>query len=89
MKNKEFHDEKETRLIIQSNLSKNNPGKFRVKSGVIVPYVEYPVNVDSIEEITIGPSLNRDLAKQGLQDFLERNKINCKIKFSNCSLRVF
>jgi len=89
MKNNEFHDEKETRLIIQSNLIKSNPGKFRVKSGVIVPYFEYPVDVDSIEEITIGPSLNRELAKQGLQDFLERNKINCEIKFSNCSLRVF
>ncbi|WP_156516979.1 DUF2971 domain-containing protein [Delftia sp. GW456-R20] len=89
MKNKEFHDEKETRLIIQSEISKNNIGKFRVRSGVIVPYFEYPVNVDSIEEITIGPSLNKTLAEQGLQDFLERNKIKCKIKLSNCSLRIF
>lgn len=89
MKNNEFHDEKEIRLIIQSNLTKSNLAKFRVKSGVIVPYFEYPVNMDSIEKITIGPSLNKELAKKGLQDFLEINKVNCEIKFSDCSLRVF
>ncbi|WXL26848.1 DUF2971 domain-containing protein [Ectopseudomonas mendocina] len=89
VKPKEFHDEQETRLIIQSALAKDHITKFRTKSGIIVPYFEYPIDPESIKGITIGPNLNMKLAREGLEDFLEKHSIECEVNESECSLRVF
>lgn len=89
IKNEEFYDEKEIRLVTQSSSQKNHPVQFRSKSGIIIPYFEYPIELDWIEEVMIGPTTNMKLARLGLEELLERNSVNCKIEESKCSLRVF
>ncbi|UCZ76778.1 DUF2971 domain-containing protein [Dickeya zeae] len=88
IKNKEFYDEHETRLIIQSKTTKDHDVKFRSKSGVVVPYFEYCIEPEWITEIIIGPNVNMDLATSGMKELLDRNSIQCKIERSCCSLRV-
>lgn len=85
----EFYDERETRLIIQSQTTKEHPIEFRSRAGLIIPYFEYPAPRSLIQEITIGPNLNMKLARQGLEDFLDAHALKCHIKESDCSLRVF
>ena len=87
IKNNEFHDESETRLVAQSTISKEHNAKYRTRSGVIVPYIEYPIKKSAIKRIIIGPNINMDLAKKGLEDFLIKNEITCKVETSKCSLR--
>lgn len=89
VKPKEFYDEQETRLVIQSNLEKNHDVSFRTRAGVIIPYFEYPIQHSWIKEITIGPNINMSLARKGLETFLEKRSITCAIKESKCSLRNF
>ena len=88
IKNEEFHDENEERLVIQSTTEKKQKVKFRSRSGVIIPYFEYPIELDYIEKVIIGPTTNMKLARLGLEEFLEKNSINCLIEESKCSLRL-
>jgi len=89
VKPKEFYDEQETRLIIQSTLEKSHDVNFRTRAGVIIPYFEYPIQHSWIKEITIGPNINMSLARKGLETFLEKHFITCTIRESKCSLRNF
>lgn len=89
VKPKEFYDEQETRLVIQSTLEKTHDVNFRTRAGVIIPYFEYPIRHSWIKEITIGPNINMSLARKGLETFLEKHSITCKIRESKCSLRNF
>ncbi len=89
VKPKEFYDEQETRLVIQSKLEKSHDVKFRTRGGVIIPYFEYPIKRSWIKEITIGPNVNMSLARKGLETFLEKYSITCEIRESKCSLRNF
>lgn len=89
IKNNEFHDESETRLVIQSKRSKDHETQYRTKSGIILPYIEYPINTSAISKIIVGPNINIELAKKGLEDFLLKNKVECNLEMSRCSLRVF
>lgn len=89
VKPKEFFDEQETRLVIQSTLDKTHDVNFRTRAGVIIPYFEYPIQHSWIKEITIGPNINMSLARKGLETFLEKHSITCKIRESKCSLRNF
>jgi hypothetical protein len=89
VKPKEFYDEQETRLIIQSTLEKSHDVNFRTRGGVIIPYFEYPIQHSWVKEITIGPNINMSLARKGLETFLEKYAISCTIRESKCSLRNF
>lgn len=89
IKSHEFYDERETRLIIQSQLEKNNPVSFRSRAGLIIPYFEYTIERSWIKEITIGPNINMPLARKGLENFLAAHGMDCTIRESACSLRVF
>lgn len=84
-----FYDERETRLIIQSKATKEHPVEFRSRAGLIIPYFDYPAPRSLIREITIGPNVNMELARQGLENFLDAHSVKCSIQESNCSLRVF
>ncbi|WP_247841896.1 DUF2971 domain-containing protein [Pseudomonas sp. MWU12-3103b] len=89
VKPKEFYDEQETRLVIHSRMEKTHEASFRTRAGIIIPYFEYPIEHSSIKEITIGPNINMSLARKGLEMFLEKHSITCKVRESKCSLRNF
>lgn len=88
IKPEEFYDESETRLIIQSTQARKHDTKFRIKSGVFIPYMTHIAPKESILEIIIGPNVNMELAELGLKHYLDKNEIDCPIYKSNCSLRV-
>ncbi|MGX7654679.1 DUF2971 domain-containing protein [Shewanella putrefaciens] len=88
-KNEEFSDESEIRIIMQSTLNKTNAREYRTKSGLLIPYMKYPTPIKSIKEIIIGPNINSELAKQGLEDYLHNKGVKCKVSQSACSLRVY
>jgi len=89
IKNEEFYDEDEVRLLMLSDINKSNKRNHRNKSGIILPYQKFEITKNCISEIIIGPNANMELAKSGLNDLLHKNSYNCKVTFSNCSLRVF
>ncbi|MBF8802166.1 DUF2971 domain-containing protein [Pseudomonas asiatica] len=89
IKSAEFYDERETRLVIQSQLEKQQKVSFRSRAGLIIPYFEYPIDLSWIKEITIGPNVNMSLARKGLETFLRVHEVDCNVRESACSLRVF
>ncbi|MDH1261973.1 DUF2971 domain-containing protein [Pseudomonas sp. GD03944] len=90
IKNGEFSDERETRLVIQSTMERDHQTRHRARSGVIIPYIEYPIEPSWIKKIIIGPNINMPLARRGLADFLTKNALDpAIIEESVCSLRAF
>lgn len=90
IKNSEFSDERETRLVIQSTMKRDHRTRHRARSGVIIPYIKYPIELSWIKRIIIGPNINMPLARRGLGDFLVKNALDpAIIEESVCSLRVF
>lgn len=90
IKNGEFSDERETRLVVQSTMKRDHRTRHRARSGVIIPYIEYPIELSWIKRIIIGPNINMPLARRGLGDFLVKNALDpAIIEESACSLRVF
>lgn len=66
----------------------NNKMYFRVKEGMLSPFVKVPFwDLDSLESITIGPKNNIDIAKMGLEIYCRNKGINPKILKSNIPLR--
>lgn len=88
IKRKEFYDEREIRLVTQSDRKREHAVQFRSKSGVCFPYFEYPIEPAWIEEIIIGPTANMELARLGIEELLRKHSIQCKIEESECSLRL-
>ena len=89
VKRKEFSDENESRLIFQAKVDSTAclNSSFRNWGGIIVPYIEVPICIESIDEIIIGPNVNKFLAEKGLNNLLKSNGINPKISHSDCTLR--
>lgn len=67
-KHEKFHEEKEVRLACQSTVREK---KFRVKNSVLVPYVPFKFDVNTVTKIIIGPMPDQALAERGLSQFLE------------------
>ncbi|MCY6356865.1 hypothetical protein [Clostridium sp. ZS2-4] len=44
--------------------------KFRTRNNKLIPYIEIPINKETIEQITMSPTCN-DLNEIGLKEFLE------------------
>ena len=62
--------------------------KYRNSHGYIVPYVDYPIWKNAVQQIFIGPLLQADLAKKNLKEMLQKcgyDKV--WIKSSNIPIR--
>lgn len=75
-KHPSFSEEKEHRIVIQTGWDLEENVRFRVGQLSIIPYLEIPIDKNSIEEIIIGPTRNQKLAKRGLSSL-----INAKFDF--------
>lgn len=62
--------------------------KCRESNGVLVPYIEVPFDISSIEEIIIGPSNSQQEAKIGLDYFCKQHKLEPKITLTKCPFRA-
>lgn len=91
-----FEEEEEYRIIVSvlgENSRSNEITKFKLRSGVIIPYIEMSLktedNTSPIELIRIGPKNNIDVAKEGITFLLESKNFKNQIQVvrSEMSLR--
>ena len=59
--------------------------KFKSSKGLIKPYIEVKLDKLPIDEIKIGPNIEKEAARTGLQELIGNKKI--KIKESNLLVR--
>lgn len=67
-KNQAFRDENEFRFILENHNNKDI--HFKIKKGIIVPFINVSVSKTALREIIIGPTNNSQLTKQSLYNFL-------------------
>ena len=86
-----FREEDEWRIISwQPKAFYDNNFKFRAGKSMIIPYFAIPINLESIIEITIGPSQHPDLAKSAVEGLVKKyNLDDTKIRLSRIPYRVF
>lgn len=92
IKPKEFADESEFRLIFQTRKIGAMPNilQFYDRSGIVVPFIDYAFDYKWIEEIIIGPNIQKDLARKGLETLLRAKGIDPDIiKHTECTLRQY
>ena len=83
-----FAHEQEVRLIYTANPKKKKQIKYKVKNGVLVPYIEVKLMRETVQEITVGPLIEQDLAVKNLREFLEqRGYPDVDIKVSEIPIR--
>ncbi len=83
-----FAHEQEVRLIYTANPKKKKQIKYKVKNGVLVPYIEVELLRETVQEITVGPLIEQDLAVKNLREFLEqRGYSDVDIKVSEIPIR--
>lgn len=90
-----FSGENEYRIIFNECHDEGNPHrkrisqqKFRIKEGIIIPYIEKEVlDLNSLKSVTIGPKNNSDIAVKGLKCFFRNQKINVDVQKSKIPLR--
>ena len=70
-KSSHFKEESEARVIVNVHDDSKAIPVFRTKSNLVVPYLNLMFQPKIIEEIIIGPSSKKELAKIGLQNFLK------------------
>lgn len=91
IKNNEFRDEKETRLIYSTRAADDidRATKFRSSGGMIVPYVPVKIPTRAIKEVIIGPSVDNALSRQGVKQLLLHHGVKAEISHTGTSLRQF
>ena len=89
IKSQDFFHEHESRLIECSYDNYTNSIKFREKKGILTPYKEIDISPNCIKSITIGPSLNFTLAKEGLIRMKKTKNLSFEIIKSNTPYRNF
>lgn len=83
-----FSHEQEVRMIYTASKEEKKDIKYKVKNGVLVPYLELKFDKAAIEEITVGPLIEQDLAVKNLREFLEqRGYSDVDIKVSEIPIR--
>ena len=78
-KNSFFSEESEVRSTVTKE--KSSPDiKYRVKGGVLIPYVPYEFPLHCIKAVHIGPMANQQLAKESMQMFIDQLLIGVRQK---------
>ena len=85
-----FQHEKEVRAILQVPKNSSSPFKkeFRNSNGYIVPYIEYPVPLEAVKEITIAPLLEAEISKQNIAEMLRERGFGSGIKINTSSIPI-
>lgn len=96
-----FQAEKEFRIVLSltdnrvsasrenyynENLKKMKPG-FYERNGVLVPYMAIPINKNAVKQITISPIIEKSIAEQSMNEFLQINGYNASVVTSNIPIR--
>lgn len=86
-KQEEFAAEKEYRMVFKEK--EQGEIRFREKDGFLMPYITVDFGNDKglIKKVTVAPKNHVDLAKAGMQMFLEHYGYEVKVCLSNIHLR--
>lgn len=85
-KHEAYEYEKELRLLFQEEAS--SKVKYRSKNGMMIPYIETPINRNALRYIVVGPTLHFKEAEQSQGSFLKfRGLEDVEIKQSIVSYR--
>ena len=87
IKNPEFSDEKEKRLILTVINKYDKSIKFRSTSGVIIPYIPVHIDLKSITKVIISPTDDAMLRRKGIEILRGRYNLDFEICESSCQLR--
>lgn len=87
-KSEYFKHEDEIRLILMAEESEKKKCKFREKNGILIPYIERDFDKEILQKITVGPLIEREVAKENLELYLENNEYeNVEIDYSKAPIR--
>ena len=87
-KSEYFEHEEEVRLILTAEDAEKRKCKFREKNGVLMPYIERDFDKEILQKITVGPLIEREVAKENLELYLENNEYeNVEIDYSKAPIR--
>jgi len=90
-KDEHFSHEKEVRAILKipkdRDISNELTTKYRTGNGYIIPYVEVPVPKEAITSVTVGPLLEKELAKKNVKEMLESRGYSCDVYTSEIPIR--
>lgn len=90
-KDKHFSHENEVRAILKipkdKDISNELPTKYRTGNGYIIPYVEVSVPKEAITSVTVGPLLEKELAKKNVKEMLESRGCSCDVYTSEIPIR--
>lgn len=80
-----FVEEKESRIILQSNNNDHSTNvQYRPKSDILIPYIEVPITLDCIKSITIGPIQSQNIAFVSMSEFVN----SIQEQWKNSSLNI-
>ena len=79
MKNVSFEEENEVRYIEILFRTDHSDMNYRTKNNLIIPHKELQLDSEKIKEITIGPSLDKDLNYYSLLSLKIKNQLKYKI----------
>lgn len=87
IRNPQFSDEKEKRLILTVINQHDKSIKFRSRSGVIIPYIPVHIDLKSITKVIISPTNDATLRRKGIELLRGQYNLNFDICESECQLR--
>lgn len=90
-KNSSFKYEREVRIVAIGNPhgyeSKVRMEKYRVRDGVLTPYLEEFIPKSCLKTIWLGPTVDKKLSRETLQAFLNSRNVKVDVKCSKIPFR--
>ena len=87
IKNPQFSDEKEKRLILTVMNKHDKSINFRSQSGVIIPYIPVHIDLKSITKVILSPTDDVTLRIKGIEILRGRYNLDFEIGESSCQIR--
>jgi hypothetical protein len=87
VKHASFEAEHEWRLLMATRQLKQIDVRFRAGRSHLIPFVEIPLEEQSIEQIMVGPGPNMDLDVLSLEKLVEARELPVKITRSKLPYR--
>lgn len=89
-KNPAFHYENEVRIVGIGNkyfYDTVRQEEFRVKNGVLIPYIKEFLPKTCLKAVWLGPSMDKVLSQKTLRAFLDSHQIGAEVKCSSIPYR--
>ncbi len=90
LKNSAFKYENEVRIVGIGNsyfYDGTRSEQFRVKNGVLVPYIKEYLPKSCLKAVWLGPTADKDLSLDALRSYLDRHNIEVEVKCSEIPYR--